>query len=144
MTDEVLWYSSLTSHHPLVPHICVSESGQRRFRYWLVAYWASRHYLNQCWVIVSLPFRNRLQWKFHRNTKLLIHQNASENIICEMAAILSRGRWIKIPLQIVDRTCTLKFLPLWIHNGLWYCGVGTHLFCWLNISTAQFVFFALQ
>ena len=34
--------------------------------------------------------------KFHWNPKLFIHKNASENIICEMVAILSRGRWAKI------------------------------------------------
>ena len=28
---------------------------------------------------------------FNQNTKLFIHENASENIACEMAAILSRG-----------------------------------------------------
>ena len=27
--------------------------------------------------------------KFNQNTKHLIHENASENIVCEMAAILS-------------------------------------------------------
>ena len=32
--------------------------------------------------------RNKLQWNFH--------QNASENIVCEMPAILSRGRWVNI------------------------------------------------
>ena len=36
-----------------------------------------------------------LQWNFYQNTKLFIHENASENIICEMEAILSRGRWVK-------------------------------------------------
>ena len=30
-------------------------------------------------------------WNFDQNTKLFIHENASENIICEMAAILSGG-----------------------------------------------------
>ena len=39
--------------------------------------------------------RNTLQWNFNHNTKLVIHKNASENIVCEMAAILSRGRWVK-------------------------------------------------
>ena len=32
---------------------------------------------------------NKFQWKFTQNTKCFIHQNASENIICEMEAILS-------------------------------------------------------
>ena len=30
------------------------------------------------------------------NTKIFIHENASENVICEMAAILFRGRWVNI------------------------------------------------
>ena len=30
--------------------------------------------------------------KFDQNTKILIHENTSENMICEIAFILSRGR----------------------------------------------------
>ena len=51
--------------------------------------------LNQCWVVVNWTLRNKFQWNLNQNTKLLIHKNASENIVCEMAAILSRGRWVK-------------------------------------------------
>ena len=74
-----------------MPHICVSKSAQHWFRYWLVAYSAPSHYLNQCWVIVNCTLRNKFQWNFNQNTKLFIHENACENIVCEMAAILSRG-----------------------------------------------------
>ena len=73
----------------------LQESGQHWFRYWLVTYPAPSHYLNQCWVFVNWTLRNKLQWNFHQNTKLFIHENASENIVCEMVAILSRGRWVK-------------------------------------------------
>ena len=38
---------------------------------------------------------NKLQWNFNQNAKLFIHENASEIIVCEMAAILSSGRWVK-------------------------------------------------
>ena len=38
--------------------------------------------------------RNKLEWNVNQNTKLFIHKNASENIVCKMAAILSRGRWV--------------------------------------------------
>ena len=38
--------------------------------------------------------KNKLQWNFDQNTKLFIHENASENIVCEKGAILSRGRWV--------------------------------------------------
>ena len=77
----------------LVPHICVRESGQHWFR-WIVAYSPPSHQLNQCCVIVNWTLRNKLQWNFNQNTKLLIYENASENIVCEMAAILSSERWV--------------------------------------------------
>ena len=37
---------------------------------------------------------NKIQWIFNRNTNLFIHENASQNIVCQKAAILSRGRWV--------------------------------------------------
>ena len=36
-----------------------------------------------------------LQWNYNQNTNHFIHENASENIFREMAAILYRGRWVK-------------------------------------------------
>ena len=41
-------------------------------------------------------FKNKLQWNLNRNTKLFVHKNAAENIVCEMGAILSRWRWAYI------------------------------------------------
>ena len=34
---------------------------------------------------------NKLLWNFNKNTKVFINENASENIVCEMVAILSWG-----------------------------------------------------
>ena len=34
---------------------------------------------------------NKLQWNFKQNWKHFIHGTASEYIVCEMTAILSRG-----------------------------------------------------
>ena len=64
---------NMLTHLTLVPHICVSEWGQHWFRWWLVAYSAPSHYLNQCWIIVRWTLRNTLQWNFNQNTKLFIH-----------------------------------------------------------------------
>ena len=50
---------------------------------------------NQCWVIVNSTPRNKLQLNFNRNTKLFIHENASANIVCEIAFMLSRVRGVK-------------------------------------------------
>ena len=96
--DDTGSFLGLT-HLPLKPHICISESGQHWLRKWLVAFSAPSHYLNQCLVIVHWNLRNKLQWNFNQNTKLFIRENAFENIICEKAAILSRGRWVNSDLQ---------------------------------------------
>ena len=55
------------------------------------------HYLNQCWVIVNFTFRIKPQGNFIQNLKFVIQENAFEIIVCEMAAILSRERWVKRP-----------------------------------------------
>ena len=47
-------FVSCFNHLPLVPHICVSESGQHWFGWWLVAYSAPGLCLGQCWVSVSV------------------------------------------------------------------------------------------
>ena len=52
------------------------------------------HYLNQCLVIVNWTLSNKLQLNFNQNTKFFILENTSVNVICEMAEILSRRRWV--------------------------------------------------
>ena len=93
---------SLT-HLLLVPHICVNESDKNWFGWWLVVYSAPSHYLNRCWDIVNWTLRHKLQWKCNQNTIVFTHENAFENIVCEMAAIFCRGRWAKkrFPLKSV-------------------------------------------
>ena len=92
------WYTKhlcyiFLTHLPLVPHrsICLSELCKHWFRQLLVACSAPSNYLNQHWLIVNWTFRNRLQWNLNQNTKVFIHKNAFEYVVCEMAAILSRG-----------------------------------------------------
>ena len=33
-----------------------------------------------------------------QNTKIFIHENVLENVVCEMATILSRGRLVKLDI----------------------------------------------
>ena len=51
-----------TTPLPTVPHMCVSESDQYWFIYWLVAFSVPSHYLSQCWIIVSWILWNNFQW----------------------------------------------------------------------------------
>ena len=66
------------------------------FREWLVAWTALSHSLNQCWNIVNWTHRNKLQWNFNRNKNNFIEENSLENVICEMASILSRPECVNI------------------------------------------------
>ena len=53
------------------------------------------HYLNQCWNIVNWTLGNKLQWNFNGNSYIFIQENALENVVCEMASILSRPQCVK-------------------------------------------------
>ena len=52
-------------------------------------------WLKQSCVIVNWSLKNKLHWTFDQNTKLFIDENASETIVCEMAAILPMGNEFK-------------------------------------------------
>ena len=117
-SQGILFHIMINRHYhhlilPLVSHICISESGQHWLRYWLVVYSAPSHYLNQCWVIVNWILRNKLQWNFNQNTKLFIHKIAFENIVTEMAAILSRGRRVKYILMLSRKHSLMSWAPFY-------------------------------
>ena len=52
------------------------------------------HYLNQCCNIVNSKLRNTLQWNHKPNPYIFIQVNTFENVVCEMAAILSRPQCV--------------------------------------------------
>ena len=78
----------------LEPHLYVNELGHHWSRLWLVACSAPTYYLNQCWLIVNYLLRNKLQWNSNQHTKRFINENAFKSVVCDMAVILSRRRWI--------------------------------------------------
>ena len=64
-------------------------------------YYNQIHYLNQCGIIVNWTLGDKRQWNFNPNTKFFIQEKAFENIVCEMVAILSRGRWVNWDLYMI-------------------------------------------
>ena len=48
------------------------------------------HYLNQYWNVANWTLKNKLQWIFNRNSNIFIQENALENVVWKIAAILSR------------------------------------------------------
>ena len=93
--------SAPLTHLSVVPHICVNELDQHFFRQWLVAWSVPSHYLDQCWLLVNWSLRNKLQWNSNPNTELFIQEKAFKNVVCEMAAILSRGRWVNDDVSLL-------------------------------------------
>ena len=66
--------------------------------------------MNQCWNIVYWTLGNKLQWNRNRNLSIFIQENAFENVVWKMAAILSRP-------QCVNSCHMTWYLCLIIYSG---------------------------
>ena len=84
------------------------------FSQWLGSWSAPSHYLNQYWNIVNSKLRDKLQWDLQQNSCIFIPKSAFQNVVCEMAAILSR------PLlpEADDLLRDVIFTQWWIQRSL--------------------------
>ena len=71
------------------------------------------HYLNPCWNIVNGIHKNKFQFNFNRNSSIFIQENALENVVCEMASILSPPQCVKMRPYLIVQNEASK-----IHNKL--------------------------
>ena len=72
------------THWGRVTHIYVSK----------LAWPTPSHYLNQCWNFDNCTLGNKLQWNLNRNVYIFIQENAFENLVGKMAAILYRPQCV--------------------------------------------------
>ena len=79
----------------------------------IVSYLAPSHYLNQCLGIINWTLRNKLQWNFSQKSNFFFQENAFENVVCEMVAFLSIGRWRNIFTFGTFMSCT-PFYTFWV------------------------------
>ena len=100
------------NHIPLMPHICVSESGQPWFRLWFVAYSVPSHYLNQCWVIVNWTFRNKLHWNFYQNT-IFHSRKCIWTYRLRNGGHFVQGIWVNAMLVELAYTFALQYTVCW-------------------------------
>ena len=129
-------YGVTSTHWGRMKHIGISKISHHWFREWLAACLAPSHYLNQCWGVLNLTLN------IHRNSYIFIQENAYENVVYDMLAILSRPQCVKnvgMPLSWVHMTFEY-WLPIdqpWSHppyfraslqNG---CSRNGHSFTWL-------------
>ena len=97
------WHPAII-HWGRVTHICVSQlitvvSGNGL----IVARPAPSHYLKQWLNVVIWTCEKKFQWNLNRNLYIFIHENAFENVVWKMAAILSWPQCFKSNLS--DRHC---------------------------------------
>ena len=85
-------YETPLTHWGRVTHICVSKLTI------IVSWSAPSHYLNQYSNIVNSKLKNQLQWNLKQNSHIFIQENVFEKVVCEMATILSRPKYVTKPL----------------------------------------------
>ena len=95
---------NVLTHWGRVTHICVGKLTIIGSDYGLSPETALSHYLNQCWNIVNWILGNKLHRNFNRNSNISIHENALEDVVCELASILSQPQCVKDPKDAV-RQC---------------------------------------
>ena len=83
-----------------VTHICVNKTYHHWFRWWLVAWSGPSHYLIQCWKIVDWTLGNKFKWNLNQNLYIFTNENAFENVVLEMSAILFRLHSVNIHFSV--------------------------------------------
>ena len=96
----------MLTHCGWVTHICISKLAI------IGSDQATSHYLNQWWNIVNWNLTNTSQWNLNRNSYIFIQENAFENVICEMAAILSQPQCVKLDQLITALDYIIGTVPV--------------------------------
>ena len=98
------------------------------------------HYLTPSLVVVNWTLRNQIQWNFDQNTRIVIHENASENIVGEMAAILPRGDKLEIKENIFKHTLVVHGICSTSCLKIMHCGeefYSRHLPLFMSLYNAM-------
>ena len=93
-----------TNMRQLTNHDCL--------RWWLVVWWATSHYLNQCFNVVNWTLWNKFQWNLYRNLYVFIQENAFENFVWKLVDILSRPQCVNGRSSIWGSTSVYESLVL--------------------------------
>ena len=93
-------FSDCLTHWGRVTHICVGnltsigpDNGLPPSRRQAIIW-------TKCWDIVNWTLTNKLQWNFNPYSNIFIQENAFENVVCEMASILSRPQCVKTLIYV--------------------------------------------
>ena len=85
----------------------------------LVVWSARSYYPNQCWNIFNSNLMNNFQWNLKWNLYIFIQENAFENVVCKMAAVLSRPKWVnRLLVYVYEYACVIKHTVFSSYTGM--------------------------
>ena len=107
-----LWYTAIFNGATSFDNMATNDPFQPYFTHWsrVTHICVTRlQYNHHCWGIVN---SNKLQCNLKRSSCVFIQENAFENVVCEMASILSRPQCVDdtvdyaVEIRIIDaRVC---------------------------------------
>ena len=97
----------------------------------------SANYLNQCYYTLG----NKLQWHFNRNFNIFIQENAFEDVVCEMPAILSRIQCVNVMgvCNILSCSEVQTWNTLQLHKTASAEGEANSRFTWNYLETHKYI-----
>ena len=120
----------LTNHHWL--------------RQWPVACPAPSHYLNLWWITVNRTLGKKLKWNRNRDLHIIIQENEFQNVVREMAAILSRPQCIKhntVTHKSFHGVSNIRSKGRWIE--LIFLGMLLFVYSYLSIYIYPYIYIRL-
>ena len=82
----------------------------------------SDNYFHQCWNVMNWTLGDKLKWNLNQNVYIFIQDNAIQNVVWKMAAILARPQRVKI-----SHDCISWLLP-------YSCGTSSFLIFYLIVT----------
>ena len=126
-----------------VTHIWVSNLDHHWYRKWLVAWPAPSHYLVQCWNIINLNLRNKLQWNINQNSYIFIQEITFENVIQAKCQPFCLGLneikiWKAQAKDTIQQQLTFPLSSEVVGNGDLETGSDElHKGCWVHLQQVQ-------
>ena len=120
----VIKFSSMLTHWGRVMHICVRRLTIIGSDKGLLSGWCQAIIRTNAGILLIRPLKNKFQWNLNHNSCIFIEENAFENVVWKMAAILSRPQCVEKPVspfpcpQIFKVVFSLHVVPSGFVEGL--------------------------
>ena len=118
----ILWHLfwNLT-HWSRVTHICVGKVTNIGSDNGLSPGWRQAIFGTNAGILLIGPLGTNFSEKFNRNSNICIHENATESVVCDKVAILSRPQGVKLQY----RDFATSPIMLITNKSFWFISLDT-------------------